>query len=351
MTESGISTAIKRIRNASLLGRTPRIALACLLGVALYFAELAAQTTPAPRTRALQSDSYFRVESMVRPEPYGINLGHLFDYDSDGDLDWLSHFQEWEPPKPAPMVVFRNDGQGNFTEATASAFDGPIPEFIMVENGAVADFNGDGLMDIYIADGGPDNREYDNHATGGQNGILIQTPGGQLRDETATRLPQEIAFTHFLTAGDIDGDSDIDIYNSNIRCYSDVGPRLYINDGAGYFAPDTTSIPYVVAARRTGYIYNVSRFLDVDRDGDLDLVLGATADVGERDVILMNDGRGNFTFAPETSMPPRFGGSPWATLYADTADFNHDGWPDLVMTLSDSYSSSGNCSEFMQPWA
>lgn len=95
---------------------------------------------------------------------------------------------------------------------------------------AVADFNGDGIEDLFIADHGDDFFPY----PGYQNLLLIQNTAGQLINETATRLPQQWDFTHNVTAGDIDQDGDIDLF---VLGGGGDTPASYllINDGNGLF--------------------------------------------------------------------------------------------------------------------
>ncbi len=49
-----------------------------------------------------------------------------------------------------------------------------------------------------------------------------------------------------------------------------VGPRFYINDGSGFFTDDMTRLPAILNTPPT--VYGASVLLDVDQDGDLDLV-------------------------------------------------------------------------------
>jgi hypothetical protein len=124
----------------------------------------------------------------------------------------------------------------------------------------------------------------------------------------------------------------MDIYMCNIWG-SEYGPAIYINDGDGYFTEDSTRIPSVIANLQSVYLASI--FLDVDSDGDLDLFLGGAGPV--RDTILLNDGSGFFTYAPADSVPPRLGGAASQVVAVSSADFNNDGWPDLVTSTNVDY--------------
>jgi len=76
----------------------------------------------------------------------------ILDYDNDGWMDLLftdtgsSSF--YKPPKPAGVVLFRNDGRGGFLDVTTKAglqFD----QFSM--GAAAADYDGDGCVDVFIS--------------------------------------------------------------------------------------------------------------------------------------------------------------------------------------------------------
>ncbi|MBI4562695.1 MAG: VCBS repeat-containing protein, partial [Candidatus Rokubacteria bacterium] len=103
---------------------------------------------------------------------------------------------------------------------------------------------------------------------------------------------------------------------------------LYINDGAGHFTADVTRLPPEVQQ-----LWAVACvFVDVDNDGDLDLVVAPfVQEEFQRDLLLLNDGRGNFRLAGHSAMPPRYGGIEQESVSIATADFDSDGWPDLLM--------------------
>jgi hypothetical protein len=261
----------------------------------------------------------------------------LMDFDSDGDLDLILNQFDWPPPQdPQAVLAYRNDGDGNFTKATREVFaDIPLVT-TTARHWAIEDFNGDGRDDLFIADHGQDH----DPAPGGQSLILIQNEDGQLIDETQARLPQQMAFTHNVAAGDIDQDGDVDIYMCNVWGATQIGPRFYINDGNGFFSEDTARIPGEMT--RLERKFTASLLLDVDQDGDLDLVLGGHDNAGARDVILLNDGEGTFSYAPDENMPLRLGGPDFETVQIVSDDFNKDGWPDLLMSTHLGYQFDAN---------
>lgn len=271
-------------------------------------------------------------------ESYYSNHGGntLMDFDSDGDLDLIFNQFDWPPPQePRPVLAYRNDGTGIFTKATKEVFAGIPLATTSVGGLVIEDFNGDGRDDLLLAEGGQDHEPF----PGGQSLILIANENGQLINETQSRLPQQLAFTHSVTTGDIEGDGDIDIYLGNVWSSSNIGPRFLINDGSGFFSEDTSRIPAEISKLQRKF--TSSLLLDVDQDEDFDLVLGIH-DNKVGDVILLNDGDGEFSYAPDDSMPPQMGGPGFDTVKIVSADFNKDGWPDLLKSVHFDYQFGAN---------
>ncbi|WP_197486938.1 FG-GAP-like repeat-containing protein, partial [Rhizobium bangladeshense] len=91
-----------------------------------------------------------------------------------------------------------------------------------------------------------------------------------------------------FVAADYNGDgySDLFIPRGDTGNQGDV-PLVFINDGAGNFVAKPQVLPAEAAPRAT--------VGDVDGDGDLDIVYGATGDTVPGDgAVLLNDGNGNF---------------------------------------------------------
>ena len=295
-----------------------------LRSTAVLFAACLLSITMAQPPEAAAAEPFFKLEGPFVvadgcPEPTStITCGAasvLIDFDHNGSLDIVWAFTETRDHTPSHLRAFRNNGNGRFRKNTGPVFARHrIPVWIIRDH-AVADFNGDGLSDLIIFDHGED---HGCPCPGGQSRLLLQRPTGGLEDVTATNLPQLERFTHSGSVGDIDGDGDVDIFMGNWGPPV-ADPSFYLNDGSGRFREVR-----VLNLEMTGG----SLLVDVDRDSDLDLILSGETE----DFLLINDGSGNFTRAPANALPADPPGETRDFWNLRSADFNNDGWPDLVMT-------------------
>ncbi len=250
--------------------------------------------------------------------------GQLIDFDSDGDLD-LVLVQTFSPPTVpetrARLRAFRNNN-GTFADVT----DAVLGNVTMVHprHSAVGDFNGDGRPDLLYIGHGTDTPPF----PGEQSKLLIQTPDGRLADESGTRLPQRSSFTHNVAAADIDGDGDLDIYMANVNGGA-IGPRIYVNNGAGVFTETADRLPTDIANRTGGRVFTASLLVDVNGDNRPDLILGGENSAPNE--LLLNNGSGTFVRSAAFTLPAKFGGPDWSTVALATADFNGDGAPDVLL--------------------
>ncbi|MES1197967.1 MAG: FG-GAP-like repeat-containing protein, partial [Chitinophagaceae bacterium] len=186
---------------------------------------------------------------------------------------------------------------------------------------AVADVNKDGLDDFYVCG-----------AKGQPGKLFIQTKAGKFQSSddilfAADSLSEDVNAVFF----DVDADGDQDLYvvsggneTENDRYNAD---RLYINDGKGKFIK-SKELPLLFGNK------SVAVAADVDRDGDMDLFVGGRVVAGKygetpKSYLLLNDGKGKFSIAPESMAP----GLQNAGMVTDAAwtDIDRDGWPDLVL--------------------
>jgi enediyne biosynthesis protein E4 len=144
-----------------------------------------------------------------------------------------------------------------------------------------------------------------------------------------------------IIAADVNGDGlpDLFIHGGVSARDSLEAPkkRLFINKGAGHFE-DVTATSGLLDSRdgaNTGRYSNLAVFADVDNDGDLDLFEGAFIDENtdalaaekDRSEIMLNDGKGHFTFAPRSKPSSK----PLPTSAASFTDYDRDGLIDLFV--------------------
>jgi hypothetical protein len=285
----------------------------------------------APDCRA--ASLAFQREDVTIPDGVGIrSYAMAIDFDSDGSLDLVITrlvSPPTDPPTYVPVHALRNLGHGQFTNATASVL-GTV-QTVLARDLRTADFDGDGRTDLFMGESGNDAPPF----PGGQSLLLTQTADGKLRNDTSSRLPQLLTFTHHATVGDVNGDLNPDIYLANIYNEGLVGPLVYINDGHGNFTSQSNALPPEIVGLSVRYTSCL--LVDVSKRGVLDLVLGghnaapyALTETSDR--LLLNDGHGSFAYAPLNTLPPRHGGTNWETINIASADFDGDGWPDLLMS-------------------
>ena len=209
------------------------------------------------------------------------------DVDNDGDVDLIIG-------EGSRGRVCFNDGQGNFRATTRQ-----IPLLDEAGDLRVADFNGDGKLDILVSSSriasirlnlGDGQGGFDNYAT---------VYGGSFLDvQTA--------------AGDFNADGLTDaIFAEAIE----TGTALYLMPGtrSGVFARDEAQL-LRLSARDVGVA-------DMDEDGDLDLLFISDTTLG----ICLNDGNGQFTVGATIAVND-FSGN------LTVGDFTGDGHADVACT-------------------
>jgi hypothetical protein len=187
---------------------------------------------------------------------------------------------------------------------------------------AVADIDGDGLDDLFVCGGV------------NQPGVLFRqdASGSFIPVDTAMFAADAFCPDADAVFADVNGDGHPDlIVVSGGNQFPDgsagLTDRVYLNDGHGHFhrggvLPGIPGNKAVVVAA------------DFDRDGDIDLFVGGSANYGRigespMSYVLINDGKGKFTLADEWKAPglSRVG----QVTNAVWTDLDSDGWPDLVV--------------------
>ncbi|MHC4924461.1 MAG: FG-GAP repeat domain-containing protein [Planctomycetota bacterium] len=136
-------------------------------------------------------------------------------------------------------------------------------------------------------------------------------------DFTSVPRPERIGYGQGLAVADVEGDGDLDLFLPQDR-----GPcALYINEGKWRFREAAKSAGVRVSEDEAHA--KAAAFLDYDRDGDPDLMVGTSGD-GNR--LFRN--RGDGTFEDVTKAAGIAGGGV-VTPSLTPGDFNGDGWPDV----------------------
>jgi enediyne biosynthesis protein E4 len=266
-----------------------------------------------------------------------------FDYDNDGWMDILlingSTIEDYKAGKCHSPSLYHNNHDGTFTDVSAkSGLD-----FCGWGYGvAIGDYDNDGWEDVYITGYHGSVLYHNNH-----DGTFtdVTTKAGVAN---ATEWGTSAAF------GDYDNDGKLDLFVAN---YVDVdmnnlppfgrdlfcqyrgipvncGPRgltgardrLFHNRGDGTFT-DVTEKLNIDPDRYYGLGV---LWLDYDKDGCLDLYV---ANDSTPSYLYHNNCKGGFTeVGVEAGVAYSSNGGEQAGMGIDSADYDRDGWPDIVKT-------------------
>ncbi|RMD91267.1 MAG: hypothetical protein D6813_07955, partial [Calditrichaeota bacterium] len=248
------------------------------------------------------------------------NSGSWGDYDNDGDLDLFVANGSILPQKNA---LYQNSGPPNYALNKVSSnaiVDDPV---IAISNqGAWADFDQDGDLDLFVANGGF-------VTSAAQNNVLYRNLGGgnfeKVADASAYPMIADGGASTGASWGDYDDDGDLDLFVANDKSQADPDGKnfLYQNNGPPNFTFTKIATGPVVTDK--GFSKG-SSWGDYDNDGDLDLFV-SNDDVN---FLYQNDGNGIFTRVPKGSLVHNVGSSNGCTW----ADFDGDGYLDMFVVNS-----------------
>lgn len=232
-------------------------------------------------------------------------------------------------------LLWHNEGDGSFTEVSIEA--GAPHDYLPTEAAAWGDYDGDGLVDLYVANYETPQGWVEGRLSVGTRDALWRNLGdGAFEDVTA-----EVGLGGFVTEhcgrgvswADFDLDGDLDLYVANYRLQFNY---FYENLGEGtfeYIGHDNGTAGQAVSG---SYGHSIgAAWADVENDGDWDLFVANLAhprfiEFSDKSLLYLSGGAPGFEFEErraeagitysETHSNPSFG------------DYDNDGDPDLFIT-------------------
>jgi hypothetical protein len=271
------------------------------------------------------------------------------DVDGDGDLDLyvvryvdftnplsavLAHPTERDelitlvpdPYLPQPNVLYRNNGDGTFTDITGPA---GVANGDGKGLGAVfGDYDNDGDLDLYVANDNTRNVLYKNRGNGTFDDVSFAAGVDDARGCMGVDF------------GDYDEDGDLDLFWTNWNSETNALARNNAVRADGRRPSDSfddITLDAGLGAPSLGMTGWGTHFADFDRDGDLDLYVAngftspgdddKTRCIGQRSQLFRND-NGTFVEVPEA-----FAFTAWgAGRGSGVADYDDDGDLDILLT-------------------
>jgi hypothetical protein len=237
------------------------------------------------------------------------------DYDNDGreDLFVVSLMAGGR------NFLYHNAGEGLFDRITTNQAVLPAGLFTTA---SWADYDRDGLLDLFFTDWDRPNKLYHNLGGG-----LFQAVTNSIVSSDPSRNSHGSSWCDY----DNDGYPDLLVCNRS-------GPTcFYHNDGGGRFTKITSNITTLTAGSSS------VGWADFDNDGDMDLFLTGSGN-GRRRILFRNDGGGSFV--PATNL-----GSLTSDVGEDSAiawgDYDNDGNIDLFIASGALSSPSNGFRDFL----
>jgi hypothetical protein len=197
-------------------------------------------------------------------------LGVFVAYQNYGGWDSLSQIQSNPASYASEYVFYTVNADKSLTKSIS------LKGCLHPRKAVVADFNKDGIADVFVACHGYDSSPF----PGEKSQLVLSTARGQY---TVTDVG-DVGFNHGASAADINGDGYPDIVVAD-----SLNIVVYINQKNGTFVKDTTKI------NTLNLPYFVVELIDVDNDGKVDVVAGGNEfNNGATTKILFGSNNGDF---------------------------------------------------------
>lgn len=225
-----------------------------------------------------------------------------------------------------PAKLYLNKGDFKFDDITKKS---GLATSGWMSGVTMADVNNDGFLDIYICKSGPESSVENK-----RNYLFINNKNATFSEKSAEYGLNDMGNATQAAFFDFDNDGDLDMYLGNHadRFWSDINvpftkklhmdqhnqQHFFRNDGGKF-----TDISEAAGVMAMGYCLSATAG-DFNRDGFTDLYV--CNDYHIPDYYYINNGDGTFT----ESFKNYFRHSSTNSMGSDAADYNNDGWLDLV---------------------
>lgn len=268
----------------------------------------------------------------------------LFDYDNDGLLDlFVVNGTPLADPTAKGTIPQKTDSQywnrlyhqkkdGTFEDVTEKAGLQGVGYGMGV---AVGDFDNDGYEDLYVTSYGG-NKLYHNNGNGTFTDVTVKAgvAGSGWSTSAAWVDLDNDGFLDLIVLRYLDWDFDdfwCGEHKEGFRAYchpdhfKPIAPLVYHNNHDGTF----TEVGEKLGLSKLGKGLGIA-IADYDRDGHIDLFVANDSMV---EFLYHNKGDGTFEESGLVSeVAVDIDGRTYAGMGVDFADYNNDGWPDLVVT-------------------
>jgi len=237
------------------------------------------------------------------------------DFNGDGKMDLAVLntcgaapglcFPQAAPQGPGTVTILLGNGDGTFTVSPATLTAGNVPWAM-----AAADLNGDGFIDLVVA-----------NQTGKNLTIFMGNGDGTFTLTNSS--PATGNDPSAIAIGDFNGDGNLDLAVTN---QNDNTVSVLLNQNCASFPPMLCAFAPAAVSPAVGGGPLAIATADMNADGILDLVVVNSS--GNSVSVLLGDGTGAFSAVVPQGQPDfSTGAAPQAVVIAD---FNQDGRLDIV---------------------